>query len=79
MDGDNITNMMSFLFVSIIATETYTLHNHSTVYCMNGQKLEIKKKSGTPAKTYIIATGGSCQIRIYHFQVPKVVRSEMQQ
>ena len=29
MDGDNITNMMSFLFVSIIATETYILHNHS--------------------------------------------------
>ena len=45
---------------------------------MNGQKLEIKKKSGTPAKTYIIATGGSCRIRIYHFQDPRVVRSEMQ-
>ena len=49
-----------------------------TVYCMNGQKLEIKKKSGTPAKTYIIATGGSCRIQIYHFQVPTVVRLEMQ-
>ena len=52
--------------------------NHLPVYCMNGQKLEIKKKSGTPAKTYIVATGGSCRIQIYHFQVPTVVRLEMQ-